>query len=399
MRFFDVRGILLGCVTVGVILGVQFLYTEWWPSHVFRSALTNVSDCARETDGVGCARPEVKKLLELTSGDNLMNKLSSRSGPMWCHYVGHVVGQQILTKYGDVEVAISQCNRACDSACLHGIIGQSFAVELGVDYESLDFAHLSTDEIRVVGKQLCKTIGTCHGVGHALFQIYQEFKPSFAVCREIAGSMLNQCYNGVTMEYADILSSRSMNSPAEIEHPDEDSLRSLCNFPSLAEMRACFRYFPRMAYTTLEPKGFSEPQSLEFVKSVCESYEETRARTACFSGIGSSGSYLVLTDMAGALKSCQQLGSQQAEASCIIGKLAVATEDRTQPLVSYCAAMSSVPMRTICYQGLFFFLNRIGTPMERMREICRSDDAVCEQGLKNLNVDPMEQIRSFSRTS
>ncbi len=402
MRFFDVRGIVLGLVIVAAILGVlgaKSLYNQWWPSYKFRSALAGVSACAGEKDGVACVRPEIKKLLELTGGADLMDILSARSGPMWCHYVGHVVGQQMYTRYHDVEAAISQCNRACDSACIHGIIGGAFAEELGIDYEKLNLAHMSVDELRKVGKRLCTNIGTCHGVGHALFQVYQKFEPAFAVCREVSGSMLNQCYNGVTMEYADILSSRSMTSPPDIEYPDKDSLRSLCDFPSLPEMRACFRYFPRMVYATLRRQDVSEAQSLEIVKNVCESYGEAMARTACFSGMGSSGSYLVLTNTPAAVKSCQGLGSRQAEASCIIGKLAVATEDRTKPLALYCAAMSDVPMRTICYQGLFFFLNRIGTSMERMREICGSDDGVCQQGLRNLGIDPMEQIRSFSRTS
>ncbi len=401
MRFFDVRGIIIGLVIVGIILGTKFLYTQWLPSHTFDRALARVSACARETDGVACARPEIKKLLGLMNGANLMDVLSERTQPMWCHYVGHVVGQESYKKYQNVETSISQCNRACDSACIHGIIGGAFAEELGVDYESLDFAHLSPNEIREVGKRLCKTIGTCHGVGHVLFQTYQEFEPAFSLCREIAGSMVNQCYNGVTMEYADILSSRSMSSPADIEYPSLDALPSLCKFPTLQETRACFRYFPRMVFSTLKHQdaGVSEADSLKFVTRVCESYGYTKSRTACFSGIGSNGSYLVLTDTAAAVKSCQDLGSQQAEASCIIGKLGVATEDRMKPLASYCAAMPDITMRAVCYQGLFFFLNRVGIPTDRIQGICRSDDVACQQGLKNINIDPTEQIGTFSRTS
>ncbi len=399
MRFFDVRGILLGSVIVGVFFGVSVI--KEWPSSQFDSSLARISACIKEKNVTMCARTEVKKLLGLKSGAEVMDAISQRLAPMNCHYVGHVVGQQLYVKLQDVENAISQCNRACDSACIHGVIGAVFAEALGFsgleDYADIDVKHLNPDDIRTVGRRLCSTLGTCHGVGHALFQTYQEIEPAFALCREIAGSMLNQCYNGVTMEYADILSSRGMGTLSGIEYPDPESLDSFCDFPSIIESHACFRYFPRVVTVTLRRQGFSEKESIERVRNICESYKSVDMRIACFSGMGSTGSYLLLTDMPAAVKFCEELGNPQAEASCILGRISVATEDRAEKIAAYCAAIHDVSMKAICYQGLFFNLNRINLSNQEQEALCKNDNELCEQGRKDRKIGPMEKVKNLSR--
>lgn len=363
--------------------------------------LAGIATCMTQSDGVSCTRPYIQQLLALQDGVATMDSIESKFSPAQCHYIGHVVGQQMYARYHDVETALSSCNRTCDSACVHGIVGEAFAEELGFknpdEDTDLDLEHLSTEELRTIGTRLCNSLGACHGVGHTLFQVFKKFEPAFALCREIATSSIQQCYNGVTMEYADILSSRNMRVVSGVTYPNPETLDTLCMLPILAEKRACFRYFPRMVAETLKQQNVSQDESLRRVQDLCESYTKTDDRTACFAGIGSFLSYEVLKDPVTAVQSCERFGTPLDRAACTIGRIYIATEDRKEPLAAYCAAMSDSSQKAACYQDLFYFL-RANLSADDAKKLCGTNNDLCDQGFQKNALDSWQEIKkTFAR--
>jgi hypothetical protein len=193
------------------------------------------------------------------------------------------------------------------------------------------------------------------------------------------------------MEYADTLYARNISALPDVAFPGEETLESLCNFPTLAETRACFRYFPRIVAYTLEQKGVAEPEAMERVHEICELQKGAMRRITCYAGFGSYGSYFVLTDIPKAVATCEALADSQARASCVLGRLAVATVDRMVPLAAYCEA-SSEELRTICYQGLFYFLNRVGTSQDSQMSLCSDMSPACMQGYESREANPEPTI-------
>lgn len=364
----------------------------------FSISLAQVPKCMGKTDVAACARPFVASMLMERGGTEVMQSLASLLTPLQCHYVGHIVGQQLYTQYEDAEAALATCDRSCDSACVHGVIGQAFAVALGhpdADDPNFDLEHLSPDDIREVGKKLCTTVGTCHGVGHTLFQAYKQLEPSFEMCRQIAGASIPTCFNGATMEYADILSSRNMRAVPDVRYPDPATLSSLCAYSASDEARACFRYFPRMVEETLKKQSILRPEAQKRTEEICASYRNVDHRMSCFAGIGSNRAYAVLTDTSAAVRGCEGFPTEFDQKACILGTVTIATEDRELQLVPYCAAQTSDSLRSFCYQGFFFLLYRARVKFDASL-LCGKDE-LCSEAAEKYRLDAWENLKaSFS---
>lgn len=364
-------------------------WSEWFPDD-YMAALQAIGKCTEEENGTICARPIVRELLSKHTGADIVYAIDARLTPQQCHYLGHVVGQESYTKFGNIEEAIAQCDRSCDSACIHGVIGEAFAQELGLgssdDVQDVDLAHLSEEDLKTVGARLCESPTACHGVGHSLFQLYHEFAPALAMCREVATEWRpNFCYQGAFMEYADILSSRNARPIDGVEYPERAQFSSLCVMPTIIESRSCFRYFPRMVVETLVREGMTRPNARKEVIDLCLAYP-TETRVACIAGYGVYSAYNVLTDMPEALRTCAQFELDADKASCTLGMVSVASEERQEKLVNYCSFIPEEPLRASCFQALFFYLARIGVARESSKLLCR-EDALCLEQYARYQVD------------
>lgn len=392
---------------IGIALGVCIVLFLWLsgigasmvarfePQDPFDSALQAAITCSMQRESAECVRPVVITMLALKSPAYILSVLESRLKPQQCHYVGHVLGQQLFTRTPDVEQALAQCSRTCDSACTHGVIGQAFAVALGFpDPNDTDFdlRHISPTDLQSVGKQLCISPGACHGVGHALFQTYAEFAPAFKMCRDIGGASITTCYNGVTMEYADVLSARNMRVVSDVEFPKPESFKELCAFSDTEEARACFRYFPRVVEETLKKDEVPQEEARTQTQKICESYTSTDLRIACFAGIGSHAAYAVLTDTNEAVVKCISYSTNLDQASCMLGIVTVATGDRMNAIAKFCNAQISEPMRAACYQALFYTLDS-GRAEYSVPALCGAENPVCEAASSRAQIDPWSQIK------
>lgn len=396
---YRLYGIFLGSCVVGFLWlsGYGGVFVERASViDSFNVALAQITSCMNTSNTTQCARPAVVEMLREKNGIEVMDALSKILPPSQCHFVGHIVGQQIYLAHPDVEEALTMCDRSCDSACVHGIIGTTFAQSLGYqdpDDSDFDLKHLSPVDIGTIGAQLCSTPAACHGVGHTLFQIYKKFEPAFAMCRQIGGASVYTCYHGVTMEYPAILVSRSTRSVAGVEYPDPEKLSSLCTFAQPLEARSCFRYFPRMVIQTLARDSVSAGLALQRVQEICTSYTSAEYRISCFAGIGSHRAVNVRTDTATAVRGCEGLPTTLDQKACILGTLDVATEDRQLFLAQYCAAQTTTTLQSFCYQGLFFSLYAAGARVDVQR-LCTEEKSICAENSLKHNIDSWEQLKA-----
>ena len=391
---------IVGLVGIGLVVFTAFAL---WPQRVsgFDVALAQIKACGKEAHPVNCARPIVQKLLETESASELMDALAANLSPMRCHYVGHVVGQQAYVKNQDLELTLAQCDRSCDSACVHGAIGEVFVEKLGLgtpdDEIDVDLQHLNPDDIRTIGRQLCTTAEPCHGVGHAIYQSTGDMKKAMALCVNI-GPYVTSCFNGVAMEYADILASRNMRDNANAKLATPETISSLCTqLPNITQQRSCFRYYPRMIVETFMAHGYSESEANAQVEKVCLTFKSTELQSACYSGIGSHNGYYILTDQAKAVAACQNISNPLNQAACYFGEVDVAVEERQNKLIPYCGKLPNAELQSSCYQTVFFFLNKFKVPSDNALRLC-GDNAMCKRGYENKLLNPWEQMnKNFSK--
>jgi hypothetical protein len=359
--------------------------------------ISQIVSCTEERNPARCARSGIQDLLSIMRGDAVMNVLAPVLTPQQCHYIGHVVGQEVLyrTENMDTEAAISSCNRVCDSACVHGIIGETFAQAMGLGKadqpDELDVRHLTIEEIRVAGKTLCESPEPCHGVGHALFQVYGSFDPVLEICREVSAGVPSPsyCYQGAFMEYADVLFGRHTRDITGVSEPDPDSLREMCLRSDTLEKRSCFRYFPRMYLSTLRDQRLGRSEEQEALREMCLTYEGDD-QLACIAGIGVYQSYALAADPVDATRLCRRFDSFADQAACNLGQVSVASQDRQEKVLLYCRALTSDALKSSCYQTIYFFLARLGTPVTDITAQCKDD--ICRTEAVRATMDPFVYI-------
>jgi len=390
-------------VLMGVMAGLIVKSPSVADAVSMSAAMSAIKDCEKQSNMITCTRPVIDKLLTVADVSDIMNALQANFTPEECHYVGHVVGQQAYIKSKSLEDTLGRCNRACDSACVHGAIGEVFAEEIGLgtpeDDQNVDLEHLSISEMRTLGSPLCKNEEACHGVGHAIFQSTHDMSKAMSVCDSLATNNTSSCFNGAAMEYADILASRNMRDVPGVKLPDLNTLTEVCTkLPNIIEIRSCFRYYPRMAIETFKSQGLTEKQGYNKVKDICASYQKSTLQTACFLWIGAYNAYDVVTNQDKGISACQGLsGGTQNQAACYFGEIAVGVTERQDTLMQYCAKMPSDAFTRECYQITFYYLQKFGTMTSSTRE-CANDHALCEQGYQDRFVLPWDLIeRNFSK--
>lgn len=365
--------------------------TAFGESWQFERALSALAVCTEESRAVACSREPVQRILSLSSASEVMDSLEQKLTAAQCHYIGHVVGQQAYIREQDAEVAFSTCNRACDSACIHGAIGEAFAEELGYDPDldtAIDLQHLDTDGMAAVGKRLCVSTSTCHGVGHTAYQLFNGIEPALALCREISTEdFYFYCANGVFMEYADILSAQNMRTVSGVTFPHDEELAGFCVRESADEMRACFRYFPRIVRETYAHTDRSPESARRRIRDTCIEMEDVRVRAACVAGIGASAAYLVKENQGEAIQVCEQFRTRADSAACYLGQVSVATLDRSDVLVRYCGIVPEPAMRASCYRSFSNLFASAGGSPESIVALCEPENELCREGVTQSRED------------
>ncbi len=308
--------------------------------------------CLNKRGAIECMRPTMQRAVNAESSAALLDAIAAQVTPLNCHYAGHVLGQELYRGRKNVERVLGECSRICQGACIHGALGEAFTDAIGDD-AYIDPKHLSLDDIRKKGKELCTAGNTCHGVGHALFQLLEDFDTSLGVCKDIAPNNLTAyCYRGVFMEYADARVARSVLSDTTYVSMSRTQLDSLCVRDSIDETRSCFIYLPKMVEASLAEEG--QKGAMKHVRELCMNLSG-EVRNACIAGIGGYRSFQMFSDPDSVRRLCESFASIEDRATCAAGVSAVAAEhdERTKETFAFCRAFEDSDIAESCYRGIF----------------------------------------------
>lgn len=335
--------------------------------------------CLTQSDFIPCIRPIVKSFTISPDLKEFISLLSEQVPALQCHNVLHIVGHELYELHGNVEAALQQCSRICQSACAHGVLGSAFSKEIGMDDVGFDVAHLNSEAVRSLGRRLCSSGSTCHGVGHALFQLYQEFEPALSTCRDIAPDGINtfRCYRGVYMEYADVISERSAWEETKVARLSVSALDSLCTQGSISQREACFLYYPRIVIYTLKNEGRTTQEALAYIRARCESLDSTN-RYACISGSGAFSSDVVYYDPNKARAICMSYTDKEDTKACVDGMVSVASEflEHTKKVIDFCTTLDDQTLQKMCYQ-IRFALAKEANTLDDVERFC--SNALCKE--------------------
>ncbi|MSU73806.1 hypothetical protein EXS56_01570 [Candidatus Kaiserbacteria bacterium] len=387
--------------SVGVLVFVGFALlglasrgqvTSMWQSYRFESAMQSAVKCSEGTNVITCARSYIKTLMATHPARDILDELSSRVPPIQCHYLGHIIGQELYRHYQTDELALNQCNASCEFSCTHGVVGEAFMVSAGISEDDFDTAHLSGDELWKIGTRLCET-GSCHGVGHAVFQAYHSFSPALALCNEIASGVQEQrCARGIFMEYSNIIAARSVWENATTTS-DIDSLYATCSKISGKDREACYFFFPGLILGALQRQygNFSEEEKITTMQHVCDDVPAAD-RNLCVSGVGVHFYSYLLMNSPVALRICEAFSGPRDQAACAFGMLSMSLEtgDREEKF-AYCEALSNLGVRQSCYQSIFHIISDAPGEIEKAQPLCM-DDVTCLKAAAQSARNPFEYI-------
>lgn len=391
--------IIGACVLVATCTAIWWFFQRADAPAAPVPAVLALKECLAQRDFIACARPLISQELDRRDTASLIADIVSLGLPQnQCHYALHVVGADLLHRYETFEDAIRTCTHDCNSACQHGLIGEAFTDALGFDTGDIDAAHLTGEELRAMGHDLCAgepngsllseaVRGTCHGLGHALYLAYQEFGPAIRACEEsAAGPQLDACMRGVYMEYTDVLSSRSAwrdmyDLPP---YPRIDELGGLCESSDARKAAACFYYFPIAVRQTYRFHGtdLTREQAAEKTAVLCASRLDPHHRKLCFIGYGVTLYGTLLADEDEATRICSAFSGDDG-AACMAGMVSLVVEygDEERAL-SYCSRLRE-GARAQCYRIVF---ERISTLADRSIAetvaLCPQRDALCEESAR-----------------
>jgi hypothetical protein len=234
-----------------------------------------------------CMQRAVQGLLSSYSATQIMSFVDGSQDPNVppalnanCHEIGHIVGEQLVKKIGDLEGALAQCPSACNDGCTHGAVGEEVLEKLGEEYSDQDIVHAPLSRIESIGSLFCRQSGpVCHGIGHVLQIETGDFQTSLQACNDIAtGGYREQCYQGVFMETFGGDSSLIFGSTTLDEAGK--SLTYPCTSVASQYQPACFLYLP-----VLLGQRIPDQNELVLAASVCRSLQGSE-RADCFEGIG-----------------------------------------------------------------------------------------------------------------
>ena len=317
------------------------------------SMVQGVVRCAKERNSFGCARPIMQRAIETGADIGLLEALSPQVTPVQCHYMGHVLGQELYRARKNVEAVLSECSRVCQAACVHGALGEAFTEAIGNE-KNIDPEHLNLADIREKGKELCTVASTCHGVGHAILQFVQNFDTALNICNDIAPNDLRvHCYRGIFMEYADARAARSVLSESPQVRLTLKQLDSFCVRSSVDESRACFMYLPKVVEVALKEEG-KKTDAVAYVRTLCQSLAGLE-RLACISGLGAYRSFQVFSEPHAVRDMCESFADTNDRAACSAGVAAVAAEheEKSREVFAFCRSFESDRVASACFKSVF----------------------------------------------
>lgn len=353
------------------------------------SLLEGCFEFQSETDRGGrvedCVKEQITDLLRRVSAAELMASLMKPASVTFrqCHYLGHYVGAETYRRLGSLEQTLDECGDACTGACIHGATAQAMIAEVGsFDAAAGNLSHPDASRLIAVGSRLCSSPGTCHGVGHALFEVLRDVRRALEECETLtAGMSLEFCYRGVFMERAGRSGAHNFLGRLA-SHTDEPELLefSCLDFASRYH-RACFRYYPRILEVRSDLQNLSAAQRWQAMMRECTHIESSEAREACIEGFGFHIFSLVGSNPAKAHEACMMPQRESDQRACILGMIFHFSRlHQDTKGTRFCGGFASASLRYSCYMAVFDAsrerLEREGTPLTTLCDTSISDECL-----------------------
>ncbi len=355
--------------------------------------LEAIKECTKGQEKIACSRSHIKALMDTQSAKDIAGGLEKTLAPSSCHYMTHVLGQELYRKYKDAETAISTCGRQC-GGCIHGAVGEALYVEIGLTDAEFDPAHLSVDEILTLGKRLCGSQSACHGVGHALFQIFKTPESAVDICDEISqGKERPFCFRGIFMEYHDEISSSSYREGASLAIPAPHELLKICEQENIEARRACFQFLPEIAHEIFLKQGDAREIVRQKVRDMCLGISDTKRHSECLVGFGIAYGGRAMSDPSAMGKECESFESLQEQKSCAFGTIFYMPQyKKYSQMLAFCSAFADASVRKACFQSAFYTTDNIGLRVSDAEDHCKTGDLECHANAKDFKHDPWALI-------
>ncbi len=397
--------IFAGCVVVSVCIAA-YRYSQPQPRLVdgLRSC-ANVEEV--ESALLKCTRDVVLEQLEMVSPTTLLREAATSEIPRAygdCHPIAHMIGQETYKQSHNLEQTLAQCSNACFDGCLHGALGEAVVEELGVDDPDLDLAHMDTQQIETIGGKFCQGFATmplCHGIGHILYTLTEDFKASSRVCKNIAtGVLLDECMTGVYMQGVggianSLVLGTSVPSLAESSDGDFGYPCSMIPRSERQFQHSCYKYLPAYQQVMYAKMNIENPaEKLTRSTRHCETLRMPE-RSYCFEGMGRYTPFYVAptgTTTEGFINICANLPKESDKESCMFGRIRIVRSyGKNNEALTYCSAVQSENLRHACFFSFFSYYGLDTVPSEASacsdapsRPLCASELALYAQELPAL---------------
>ena len=350
------RRIFLAALFLTCALGALVTYSiSPTTREVPDETIASLRECIQDPDTVvGCSTKLIDTLLTQLNTEETMAVLNESVDPFSCHTLGHIVGQQTYHNTGNLEDAISLCSVACDNSCLHGAVSQSIVEETNIEVSSDGTVHLNLPLIQAESEKLCARRSVCHGVGHILYQVFNDVGRALAQCDESAdGSPREFCYWGVFMENADVISTGNIIlGTKRVQLWDANDPLYPCNAVEEKYRHACYRYQPRIQ-SRIWNGTVSPEEKLARRTELCATLNPTD-RASCFEGIGFSLYRDLIRTPEVVRHACERLPHTADRAACMLGAVhPVSRFGYPDTALRFCAATIGSFERSICYHAVF----------------------------------------------
>jgi len=281
---------------------------------------------------------------------------------IWCHHQGHHIGEFLLGYYnGDLNVALSNIDRKCDSSLYHGVIENFLQQKVILGNTEPENIEVSTS-CDIVEDRLTK-LECAHGMGHGLVKV-SDFNLEWSAnrCDEFSLLELKQvCYRGVFME--NIVALQDGKGVF-----DEDDPYSICDTLEDRHAQVCYQYH-------VEQIASFTPGT---VFDACDKIEPESLIKYCYMGVKpylfSASSYKYQN----IVSECSK-GNPDYQTYCYIGiVIGLADWKGSEEGITFCKAIPE-GFKSDCYDYLGKIIHDVSP--DRVEEACSKAESINYQNI------------------
>jgi len=244
---------------------------------------------------------------------------------------------------------------------------------------------MDAGQIEAVGSKYCARSELCHGIGHILYIVLNDFAKATSACDTISNHLaLDACLRGVFMQgIGGIGGSLAVGSVVTTPHAKvaKDDYGYPCDSVTEKYRHACYTYLPAFENESLKNQPQNSATKLHVLTQVCESLTEP-SRAYCFEGIGRyNGSTLSNAKFKDPTNRplCESFPLDTDKESCVLGRIRYPVlHTKNPPLLAYCSQLKEPGLQDFCFRANFEY--EVGTSTVTAYDACTGSltQSLCE---------------------